>query len=842
MTALSPGNIPEFILFLLISATVLILPGFLIFTIFFNRKKFKIFEIIPLSFGLSITLISTLSIILYLTGSNVTVLVYLITVSTIIFLAINALLWWKKRHIYLQDRGKLYNREASPDNINTSLNMVIYIIMLIAFGLMVYSGAYVTWHSDALDHVGTIRDIVEKRQIFPTNAYYQGEEGLGPDPRKGLFHTTMAIISLTSGLEAYRIWIWLPSLLLPILICSYYAFSRELFRNEKIAAISVILFFLCYEGFNRGLMRTVGYPFRMASIFHFTAMMLFFRYLRNRRTRLLLFSAFLGYGLATVHISVYFRFFLALSAFFIFIVLLKRSSRDTMKAILKLVIITVIFSAVFLFLKYRLSYSIQNPYDKHLRHVLIFTRNLYTANPLYVLEQIGYLGIFAFILTPFLYRYAIKNDRIMFLFSNMIITPLIIFNPLVVPPLGEFITIGLVRRIIRMAPYVAVMAFFTYQAIKELSGEERRKSKVKAVLLLAILAAIMVQYLNYTYFYHRPSHLKKEEKRTASPWRNTLEFLEERIEDPSVILSDPWTSFSIPAFTRHYISAVPVGHASPKDAENVKKVREAVKVLSPYIDMETTLSILNRRNIDYIVLNETFDHPLHEYCWSIVPSLFPRTRRKFEKYPELFERIHRGRETYVYRYIYHHEIPESLAVSKPEKPFVIQDEPEPENRVNANFQDQFRLVGVTIARDTVSYGDSVKINCYWKNTSTRRNNMNFKIATRFDTGYPENLLYSKYWSKIYRKILEKSVGKRFRFRSEHNPVKGIYPPNFWDKEEMVLDRYKVRIPGDISPGTYLVKIKMLHMPYGPVYRFSDFIRDEDVYDGVTVDSLVITPE
>ncbi len=835
------SNAPGFVLFLLISSAVLVLPGFLIFFLFFNQKKYRLFEILALSFGLSISFLSTLGLLVYLFNSDVTTLIYLVPVCIAVLLAVNALVWWKKKHIYLENRGKLYSGEALPERLNTSFNMIIYLLMIIAFVLMVHSGAYSTWSSDALDHVGTIRDIVEKGQIFPTNAYYAGDEGSGVDPRKGLFHTSLAVVSIISGIEPYWIWVWLPVLVLPVLLCSYYAFAREIFRNEIIAVIAVVLFFLCFEGLNRTSLRTVGYPFKLAAQLQFASLMLFFRYLRTGKFKLLLFSAILGYGIATVHISVFFRFFVSISAFLLFMLLLKRSGKSTIKAIIKLAVLTLIISAVFLIVKYRLSYSIHNPYDRNLRHVLIFFRNFYIADPLYVLEQIGRPGILAFLITPFLYRYSTKNDRILFLFSNMVIAPLIIFNPLVVPPLGEFITTGLVRRIIRVAPYIAVLAFFIYRSAGSLIAGGSWKQRLKGIPLLAILIPVLFPYFIYNYHYYRPAVLRGEPGKTPLRWRDTLDFLEEKIDKPSVILSDPWTSYSIPAFTRHYVTAVPVGHSSPRDAQNIAKIREVMKALNPHTDMKNTLPILNRRKVDYILLNHTFEHSLHKYNWSVNPSLFDRTRRKFERYPEMFRLIHREDETFLYKYNPRPEIPESLLTLAPENPFVITGQPSPQDTVNAIFEEKFRLLGVTVESDTVHFGDSLNIKCYWRKISTVDQSKHYKVITRFDTGYPKNFLYSRHWSKIYRKLVEKSEEKRYRFRSDHNPANDIYPSYLWKRGETILDQYRVEIPSDISPGIYRVKIKFLGLPFGPVYRFSDFISDQDIYDGAKVDSLVILP-
>jgi hypothetical protein len=75
----------------------------------------------------------------------------------------------------------------------------IWVLLLCAAALMLYRGGISTWSSDAYDHVGTIREVVEKREILPGDSFYGGEQRLGPDPRKGLFHTCLAMISSSRG-------------------------------------------------------------------------------------------------------------------------------------------------------------------------------------------------------------------------------------------------------------------------------------------------------------------------------------------------------------------------------------------------------------------------------------------------------------------------------------------------------------------------------------------------------------------------------------------------------------------------------------------------------------------
>jgi hypothetical protein len=838
MDPITSSGLP-FIKFALAFLAFLILPGYLIWRLFFNVRAHKIVEIVPLSFSFSVAFISTLGMILYFADSDVTTLLNVLYISIPILIVLNVLVWRRNKYKYLAELNMAAPSTYEAECIGRPLSIAIVTLLFFAFGLMLYRGAVISWSTDILDHIGTIREIVEKRQIFPGNSFYAGEDGLGADPRKGLYHVSVAILAIVTNIEPYKVWIYLPALLLPIMLCSYFAFAREMFQNNKIAFIALILLFLCYGGINTEFKRAVGYPSRVAFQIYLTALFLAFRYLRIQNIKYLIASAFLGYAIATVHVYYYFQFLLALFAFFVFMVLFRREFKNVIWSTMKLGILTLLISLPIIYLRYTLSYSTDNPYDSALRHVVFFAENIYIVTPSQPWDRIGLAGLIAFLAVPFLYKYTRKHYWACFLFATMVIIPLIIFNPIVVPSLGEFLTIGLVRRIIRLAPYIAVIAFFMYTTINALFGEQKKAVKIKAIGVLALFLLMLLPYFGTFYRQYKPSALSREKSRSAFNWIEALDYMENNISDSSVIVSDPMTSYSIPAFTRHYIIAVPIGHSSPKDALNVQKVRDAMKILNPYIDMSSTVRLLNQYNVDYVILNEKFEHPIYQYGWSLNPRLYDLTRNKFEKHPAIFRKIYEEQDVRIYEYRAPNNYAGLAGEAITNRPFISQETPWFRKTINETFDDQFLLLGAKIDTDAIGRGEILGIKCYWKNTQNDAPSRSYKIYVRFDTDYIKNKLYNERWSKPYRRITQLFKGERYRFRTDHNPVNNLYPPSFWKKNEIVVDEFQVKIPSDVSPGRYDVKIKMLEMPFSPNYRFMDFLSDDDSYNGVTVGTIEI---
>jgi hypothetical protein len=260
-------------------------------------------------------------------------------------------------------------------------------------------------------------------------------------------------------------------------------------------------------------------------------------------------------------------------------------------------------------------------------------------------------------------------------------------------------------------------------------------------------------------------------------------------------------------------------------------------VLNPYIDLETTRTILYTHDVDYIVLNETFNGPVVEYGWALHPNLYAARRAKFDSNPGLFDPVYDVDGVRIYRYL---PDGEAAGVEAPELPFVSKYRPRLDQAVDAVFEDRFVLLGAVTDRDVVQRGESIRLTCYWQKKGIEDSPAYYRVFARFDTDYSKDPLYRPAWSKLYRYGLQKRKGERYRFRVDHNPVNGVYPPYRWRPGEVIEDEIVVRVPTDVAPGRYDIKIKLRAVPFSPNYYIADFLCDDDVYSGVKAASIEIT--
>jgi len=109
---------------------------------------------------------------------------------------------------------------------------------------------------------------------------------------------------------------------------------------------------------------------------------------------------------------------------------------------------------------------------------------------------------------------------------------------------------------------------------------------------------------------------------------------------------------------------------------------------------------------------------------------------------------------------------------------------------------------------------------------------------RLQREYPKGRFYSDSYSKVYRRILSLLTGENYRWRSSHLPAEGALPPSMWGNS-VVVDRTVVPIPPRLEPGTYDVTVSIGQEPVYPVFRLSDYLRDDDRYSGIVVGSVEV---
>ncbi|MEM6960749.1 MAG: glycosyltransferase family 39 protein [Myxococcota bacterium] len=109
---------------------------------------------------------------------------------------------------------------------------------------------------------------------------------------------------------------------------------------------------------------------------------------------------------------------------------------------------------------------------------------------------------------------------------------------------------------------------------------------------------------------------------------------------------------------------------------------------------------------------------------------------------------------------------------------VLRDEPEPVHRTNIVFEGRVALLGYDLELPHprhVGPGESFTVTWYWKALSQMPGS--YKVFLHLD-------------------------GQGHRLNGDHVPVDGNYPLRLWDKDDIIVDRQTLTIPGNYRTGTY----------------------------------------
>ncbi len=133
-------------------------------------------------------------------------------------------------------------------------------------------------------------------------------------------------------------------------------------------------------------------------------------------------------------------------------------------------------------------------------------------------------------------------------------------------------------------------------------------------------------------------------------WEDALAAIDEELPPGSVIASDPLTSYSVTAFTRHYTMCTFDQHAPPNDALLEKRMKAARDVLSPFVPIERTTALLADHHATHVIVNDRFPENVRIEYWSMNHEMYPAIRGKFDAHRDAFEPVYDNDGFVVYKW------------------------------------------------------------------------------------------------------------------------------------------------------------------------------------------------
>jgi len=703
--------------------------------------------------------------------------------------------------------------------------------------LLLVSGTSLQWTSDSPAHLAAIRGVIEEDRVFPTQQPYGPNGVVKPDPRFGIFHALCGLLVVVSGTGIHTLWKTLPAFFAPFLALGLFAATRSLTENVKAAFAAAFLFPLCYGGIGGETLRIAGYPTRVSMLVYFVALAVLFRYLRGQRRWLLFLLGILVVTAAAVHVYYFVEFLFVVTCFFLLKLVVRWSDRSqTIKSWARVVGIPIGISLPFLIYKFFISYSTANLYSVEGQGLLYLDGIFYMMNPLGAYGWLGFAGIVSLMLLPYFILRTRKSDSHAFVTAATAGPLLLIFNPLLMP-LATKVLSYLAWRLMWAVPYTLSLAIFVTEFPANLRSNSLRSKFFVCVWILLVVVALLGT-LNY-----RIDLYKRAIESRHGPFpddfaaiSDVLERFDREAEGRKVFLSDPITAYAIPAFTRQFVTAIPVAHSAPTDSFSVSRVRDALDVLNPSVGLQRTIEVLRKYRVGFVVVNTGFSQRLYAFEFEIDPQVQRRALLKISSLPALFEKIFSQKDLHVFRVI-------NLEKAEFREDATAQNyipvEPDSARRPVASFSGVSSLETVRVFPAFVQPGDTVSINLLWKCLSPILPEDVYRLFVRINTDFPKRTLLARRFEKPYRKFLEERLGKKFRYRVDVDP-EGCEPPlHLWKRGELVRQTVRFTIPSGLFPGRYRVKVNLKRITASANFHVSDYWRDEDYYSGVEVGSLVV---
>jgi hypothetical protein len=682
--------------------------------------------------------------------------------------------------------------------------------------------------SDTLDHAGYVAEIARTGDPFPTTAIYLAPGADGQDFRKGLLHAVYGLVARHTGASPIDVFAVVGAFLLLTMTLVVYTSAHSMMRH-RVAAVTAAAFFLVGSDWGVGspMVRAAFYPNRFGAAFMLMFIASALEFLHRGPKIALRWCAVFAFAAAAVHI----QYAVVCVAAAGVMLLWKPCSPckgwdEHFSRAIRLVLAAVAGALPYALYRFFTAYQ-TNPLHEQVQDAVYITPRWFVADPIRVWHTLGPLGIAALFCIRPLWGRRQNVPGVGYVIAALSTFLFIEFVPFVLTPLYAVLKY-LVFRLDVMVPAYMLPAFFV-------TTWKPHGARLTKTVLVAALLVIIVPILRQNAF--TPSVLSAERRMGPDRWARGLYQLAELLPPGSVIASDPVTSYLISAFTPHYVVCTLDQHAPPNDLHVEARMTAARDIVSPYTTAREKERLIRIQRVTHVVINRSLPPGLILNYWTLEPSdaqdaddMFRSLRYEFEA-----KDLDDGITTFRWR---NEERLSTLPRPVPRP--VVAALPAEAQRIG-ELSGETMLEGATIrGAGIVPPGGELDLDLYW----SRHNVLppgTYVVSIRFDRKVLSLPFNGKPFPKLTRKVVEMLHHERYRFRSDHMILGGLFGPDAWGAGEIVEDNVRIALPGDLAPGRYRVQAKMLRIANQPNQELRDYFFDDDIYQGARIGEITIEP-
>ncbi len=597
--------------------SIFVLPGFLLSDLVFGQRGISWPARLPVAFVLALGLLSPLAVALVAVQANLEALGW---VSVTVNVVLSGLFIFRR-----SKRAKVATarREASGDRLNPFL-LAGFLFSFLGVVYVFLSTASTWSFGDNWSYLLHIRRYLDLPLTTAVTSF-AGGEGVSVRGSLNGWWVLQALMDRAAAVEPVDVYsIYLPPLLLIVSLLALYGLAEELFKRRN-AALLVTLIQVVYclssvgshDWIGRGFFdRIIEDKFLIWLILLPVTILFSLKYLSTRKGKLLIPLALGMVALGLTHPMGVVQWGISLTSFAVVHLLfnLKRGVIIRFGAIFVLVLFFLLIplvqrqmmaaqatsGAAF---EYAAGTEGQFALSRTRLWVFSATDNRYMAHPQLIAHP---LTVLAILLTPLLIQYLRQDVAAQFLFSNMVIPLLVLYNPVTAPPLGKVITPWMLWRVSWVLPVSLTVGFFLCKIAPWIQHTLMRypffASRPLLLQVIPLLTVILVALPLQGHVADGLSLLRERRAKTMSQQeRDLLVRLRQHTSPDGTVMAEPAINTHIPAF----VSAARVltfrGAADPSTTEDVYRFYRARLVTDPILDT------LERQDARYVIIARSHD-------------------------------------------------------------------------------------------------------------------------------------------------------------------------------------------------------------------------------------------
>jgi len=716
--------------------------------------------------------------------------------------------------------------------------------------IALYGRGELGWSSDALDHVSFIRRSVESGALFPRDSFFREGDGTALDPRKGLWHPVLGLVSHASRVRADRLWSAFPSLAAFFALGSFLWFALELCRSKVCASLALLALLIFQGGEGFPWLAKLGFSKNIAQVLLWALLAFLLRFYRSERRAYLWAAAALAAVGAAYHVVFSLLLGTSLLAIFIYVAFSREGRRWRRAFWLSLPLLLAVSAAALAPRLLDLSAG-GNPIHTHRQGMLELSEHLRIVDLSELATRQGLVFFYAIFMAPFYFLVVRPSERKVLIFVLFIVPVLIVLNPLTAALVER--RIGYLHyRLLDAAPLAVVLAsiieglaaviVFGKRARGAPAGSAPGRAARGAVARIfgACALAVFLVYPARTALRNLAAETRGMAARApeAAPGYDALmKALDERIPDHAVIASDPLTSYLISAYTDHFVTVAIDQHGSPVDTSALERLRGARDLLSPAVPLAASLPWLERMDADYVLFNETLSER-SDFFTPFVPSAASLTLEKLGSCPEILRGVfdlHGFHLFEVQRDAMGAGLDSACCAVRAGAQPCGAGEGAGETGIDAGCG--LVLSSITLDAYLLHPGDTVRGHFCWSARESLSFGLPLDVVMRIDTPFPKGPLYRSWYGKQYRRFMERRNMRFYRLTWTRRLMSGFSYPDRWEPGRAVRQDFVLVLSPYLAPGDYELRVRVMRTPYLMNRTVSDYLSNDDSLQGVPVSMI-----